>query len=603
MSVCFTFVPRFMNRLNIIILLVFGLSKAIYAQTTVASEVKLDSAYSYQNKKLDSVQRTFHHRTDSLQNAYASPLQGFRAAINRLNHKKDSLARLHQATNGVSRQIDSIERAQAAKLKELNSQIEKAKKETLASINSLNLPPQAQSEINTLTKSINGFGLPRNFFLSSASGIPGLNSSIPGMSNSSMLSIPNNMGISATSIPSLQKLNMNMASLPSLSKMQGSLANPMKELQSASNLQSLEKTVTSDLAQNSEAKALLKQEAQATSMEKSVANMKDPKKVADSLAKTKLVPQINHFAGKEKELQSAMGQISKYKQKYSSVSSLSNLPKRPPNLLKHKPWIERVVPGVNYFILSNNYALVDFNPYVGWRFNPKLTASIGWNERIGFSQGSVHTNEYDRVYGARGAVSYVWAHGFVLRLCPEVMQAYIPAPGSADVKHQASLWNVYWGIRKDFKIYRNVTGYSEAVYTFKQKPGQNIYGDQLSFRLGIEVSLKKKKAKNNLAMVNPSSLKGRAQKPNDSVQIVTRKKLLGVVTITGDTLIPAKYRRIKKFLLGGKLYFIVRKEKRFGALSASGKQIVPATHPVVFSVKLEIINQVRRQNDPKRATK
>src|SRR5258705_6495799 len=163
--------------------------------------------------------------------------------------------------------------------------------------------------------------------------------------------------------------------------------------------------------------------------------MKDAKG-AEALDQQQLQPAVNHFASKEKELQSAMGTISKYKQKYSSVKSLAELPKRAPNPLKDKPWIERVVPGLNYFILSRHYTFVDFNPYVGWRFYSKLTASIGWSERIGISHGNASTSEYDRVYGVRANVSYLWTQGFIFRVSPELMSAYIPTSATPDIKEQ-----------------------------------------------------------------------------------------------------------------------------------------------------------------------
>jgi len=151
-----------------------------------------------------------------------------------------------------------------------------------------------------------------------------------------------------------------------------------------------------------------------------------------------------------------------------------------------------VVPGLNYFILNRHSTFVDFNPYLGWRFNQRLTASVGWSERVGISHGRVSTNPLDRIYGVRGYVSYTWTRGFIFRLSPEVMKAYVPAGGTIDTREQATVFGLFAGIRKDFKIYKGIIGYSEGMYNFKQKPGQNLYGDRLSFRLGIEVKMKKR---------------------------------------------------------------------------------------------------------------
>jgi len=451
---------------------------------------KIDSTLKYQNHKLDSVHKRFVHQTDSLQRAFGGPMNEIHKKINHLNHKKDSLSRLHLPTNSVTHKIDSLEKANAAKLKELNGRIDKVKKETLSAVSTLHLPPEAQNEINALTKNIHGFTVPKNFFQ-----LPGMNlitKGVPGLSGMPFtIKFPSNLGIPTAQIPSLQRLNLNMTQLPSLSKLEGSLGSELKQIQSAASMQSLEKTAMKDLSQNADVKSLLKEETQVKDLEGQLAKAKDAKG-AEALAEKQLAPAINHFAGKEKELQSAMGSISKYKQKYSNVKSLAELPKRAPNPLKDKPWIERVVPGLNYFILSKHSTFVDFNPYLGWRFNPKFTASIGWSERVGISHGNVSTNPYDRVYGIRGNASYSWAHGFIFRVSPEVMKAYVPTGNTLDTKEQATVFGLFGGVRKDFKIYKGVIGYSEGMYNFTQKPGQNLYGDRLSFRLGIEVKIKKK---------------------------------------------------------------------------------------------------------------
>ena len=52
-------------------------------------------------------------------------------------------------------------------------------------------------------------------------------------------------------------------------------------------------------------------------------------------------------------------------------------------------------------------------------------------------------------------------------------------------------------VRKNFKICKGIIGYSEGMYNFTEKSGQNLYDDRLSLRLGIEVKIKKKPKKNS----------------------------------------------------------------------------------------------------------
>jgi hypothetical protein len=81
----------------------------------------------------------------------------------------------------------------------------------------------------------------------------------------------------------------------------------------------------------------------------------------------------------------------------------------------------------------------------------------------------------------------------------------------------------------------------------------------------------------------------------DSFNIVGKEKFFAVVNIKGDTVVPLNYQRIKKFFNDGNLYFIVKKDKRFGALSTSGKEVIPVSHLEATTVKLEIIDRLRKK--------
>ena len=175
------------------------------------------------------------------------------------------------------------------------------------------------------------------------------------------------------------------------------------------------------------------------------------------------------------------------------------------------------------------------------------------------------------------------------------MHDYVPISSTPDTKEQALVLGLFGGVRKDFKIYKGIIGYTEGMYNFIQKPGQNLYGDRLSLRLGIEVKIKKKAKKNNPGMVNPSSIRRKTVALKDSFNIVGKGKLFTVLNIKGDTVVPLKYERIKKFFNDGNLYFIVKKNKRFGALSTSGKEVIPVSHLAATTVKLEIIDRLRKK--------
>src|SRR5882757_2919957 len=96
---------------------VFALANSNAQDSLVQKKLgEVDSTYRYKYKSLDSLQRNFHHRTDSLRKAYATPMNKIQSSINRLNHKKDSLNGIHLQTKGVTHLIDSLQNANTAKL-------------------------------------------------------------------------------------------------------------------------------------------------------------------------------------------------------------------------------------------------------------------------------------------------------------------------------------------------------------------------------------------------------------------------------------------------------------------------------------------------------
>ena len=315
---------------------------------------------------LASLQKNFEHQSDSIQKKFALPLDALDKKINKLQHQKDSLTKLNLPTKDVTHQLDSLNQIQNEKTRELNSSIQNLKKKTLDKVSSLNLPPQAQGEISKLTKSISSYSVPNGFF-------NGINANVSSLHMPS-LNLPSNISIPSLNIPSMQKLDIkNIAQLPSLEKYKSELAQ-VNQLKSKANAQELEKMALKEAGKNiTELKALQGQEGKMADVKSEVENVKSEMgKGKDVKPEQVLQMAVNHFAGKEQQLKAAMDQVSKYKQKYSSVKSLAELPKRPPNPLKGKPWYERTVVGLNYFVMNKDYVMVDFNPYAAWKFTPHL---------------------------------------------------------------------------------------------------------------------------------------------------------------------------------------------------------------------------------------
>jgi hypothetical protein len=222
-----------------IIILLLGATTALRAQDSLAHHTALDS-----------IQSKFNHQSDSIQEKFAAPLNQLNRNINKLHHRKDSLSKLNLPTQSVTRKLDSLQKVQSSKTQELNASIGKLKKESLAKVSSLHLPPQAQGEIDKLSKSISGYSVPANFFQTK---IPGMN--LP-LNKVPSLNLPSNFIISSMSIPSLQKLDIkNMAQLPSLEKYKNELSQ-VTQLKSKANAKELEKLALKEAGQVSGMKEL-----------------------------------------------------------------------------------------------------------------------------------------------------------------------------------------------------------------------------------------------------------------------------------------------------------------------------------------------------------
>jgi hypothetical protein len=204
---------------------------------------------------------------------------------------------------------------------------------------------------------------------------------------------------------------------------------------------------------------------------------------------------VDHFAGKEEQLKAAMEKMSKYKQKYSSVQSIKDLPAKPPNPLKGKPFIERLVPSVTLQVLKRDEWMMDIAPYIGYRFTPRLSVGFGWNSRAQFEEKDRDT----RVQGPRVYGEFKVFKGISGRLEFETMNTFVPAnllPGS-DVGRREWVPAVLAGMKKEYKIYKRLKGTAFMLYNFYNPDYKSPYGDRLNVRFGFEYLIKKKKKKSS----------------------------------------------------------------------------------------------------------
>lgn len=464
--------------------MIFGLSLKLNAQDSLlrAKQEQIDSVLSFKDRTLDSLSQGFKRKLDSINSQTVLAMKSTQIIVDRLNHTRDSLSKLSLPTSRVTGHIDSLKVVQDRIKAAGRSKVEQTRKETSQRLGSLQLPPGSESEVNRLAGGI-------LTYIPSGNMMPRI--------DAGSLGIPSGIPANTSYSPNIPNKELQIK-IPSIQSYQTKLQAQLKEanaIKSKANLGELEKIGTSKLSGVKEVSSLKGGQEKMDEMTKELAKAKE----LDAGSSVKeATAQVDHFKGQGDKLKASMGSVSQYKQKYKSLKSIYEIPKQKRNELKGAPWIERFVPGLNFFVQNNGHVLVDLNPYAGWRFNQHLMLSLGWNERIGIEHGHVGTKPTERFYGPRASASYFWKHGFTFRLVPELMSAYTPYPSNTNSPSQTEdgsrnwQWGIFAGIRKDFKIYRSVHGYSEILYNFLRYPGHNVYGDVVSFRLGIELNFKKK---------------------------------------------------------------------------------------------------------------
>ena len=449
--------------------------------------LKSDTLLTNKIKKADSVALAFQSKADSLQLGYQKQINNLSATRNKLQQKIDSLNNLKVPTQKLTQQLDSLNQLQTQKLNEDNTKINNLKTKATRSLNEINLPQELQGPVNNLKQSINVFALPGT----NTNNLAINNLDLPNQTNSQLPTLTDQIKLD----PNLKNFSSELSQLNGFGNNLGTYAEDVKQLTQGNlnEIKSVDKLIENKVAgiegmeQLQEGKALIEK---AKPDSAALANM----------AKEVVQEQIlnaaqDHFAGKEAVLQQAMDKMSKLKSKYSEVQSLADLPKKLPNPLKGKPFIERLVPGITLQFQKSQYFLLDINPSLQYKIRPRLSAGAGWNERLPFD-GWRTTGTHERIYGPRAIVQFKWTKGISFTLQPETMNTTIPPLLASrmgyDPFDRRWITSIFAGIKKEFTVYKKLKGNSELLYNFRDKNGMSPYADKVNVRVGFEWQMKKR---------------------------------------------------------------------------------------------------------------
>jgi len=459
----------------------------------------LKKVYKQKLSVIDSVNTSFHTKTDSVQHALQGKLSNLNSVGSGLEHKIDSLKSLNLPTEKYTHKLDSVNQVREKTIADANKKIQSLKAQTTDKLKTVQLPPELQSKVGNVTKNIDGFKLPtQEMNLSSVdnslSKIGDVNLSSKSLGEVGKLPEMNGMG------NELKDLQGNMKDV---TKVTGEVGAYQKDIQSVTSgnlneVKALPKTLETKAADISGIGGLQGETKALDQYKDQLGKVQNPDAMKKEAVQQVQQAAIDHFAGKEQVLQQAMDKMAKYKKKYSSLQSLSEVGKRRPNEMHGKPLVERLLPGFGFQVLRKKSDVqVDLNPFIGYRLSGRLTSGIGWNHRITYNDkhNRLQTGGHSRAFGPRMYSEFNLFKGFFPRFELEAINTLVPTPGSPYTAYEQKrewVWSAFMGMKKNYRFLKHVNGYTAIMVNLYNPLHKSPYGDIVNMRIGFEFPMKKK---------------------------------------------------------------------------------------------------------------
>jgi hypothetical protein len=404
-------------------------------------------------------------------------------SVSAINKKIDSIINLNLSTDGEYRKLDSTRNWKNAEFKSISQKSENLKRATQEKLKAADFPPALEPRVRELKSTIDELDIATSSSqLSPHDYSNGINITEPWKEDN-----PLTNGILdplVTQTPTLiEPDGLPQLPLPSLPA----------DLEAASNLveqQVVSLEVLSDMQDEI---------GQAEGLSQMAGNLGDNDSAKKLLLQEVRKQAVNHFAGKEEHLQRAMETLTKFKKTYSSLQELSDASKKRKNEMNGKPFIERIVPGINFQVTKeSDLVFVDFNPYVGYRITGRMTASVGWNQRVGYDMAGEMFTQDRRIVGPRTFGEFKLGKGFSPRAEIEIMNTIVTPltqgpsldPGTRDW-----VWGVLVGLKKEYIITKHLKGTATVMARLFDPHHKSPYADVVNVRFGFELMMKKKESK------------------------------------------------------------------------------------------------------------
>ena len=439
--------------------------------------IQPDSTVTAKLNQLDSIRQETETDYLRFKSQYDSINQTAGETRSKLQSKIDSLTALNLPTLGLSQKLDSAGEANSSKLKELESKWEDTKSKHTSGIAELNLPPpwdQGQQSLMAATSKLN-IELP----------IPEAN--LPSLSLDQRLNL--NVDLPGVENP-LGDIDVNT---PNLSNMKPKELNQLEGY--AQDVKAIKEGKVDEVIDNQLQNVEGAAELQAQQNQMDMPSLDEAKAKQQYLQMAKQAA-MEHFAGRFDQVDNAMNSMSKLKKKYPSVQSIKNLPKRKPNEMRDKPFVERLVPAFNLQLMQRHVWMLDVNPSLGYRINQHFCSGIGWVQRWGYNLDGHKYAYEERMYGPRVYGGYELKQGFAIKLEADYVNALVRTLFGDPIGRE---WvgNLKAGLKKGYRISKKINGNIQALYNLIDPEKRSPY-PRFNVRVGFDFGLKKKARGNSV---------------------------------------------------------------------------------------------------------
>ena len=446
---------------------------------------------SYRHKiadKSDPIYDVLNKRTDSLRSGYERNVRKLDVLSLTLRKELDSLTNHGLQGSQVAEKLDSLTKHHEDLKVRFEKKLQDMKNQLLSKITDLNLPPEVAEMLRATTDDVK---------ITSLTNLPLRTPSLDSFTNP-VAAFNRKEEFKDPTLLSSSDIADNVRNLDITEELGD--ASQLKDApiptDNISDVEALSKAAEEKATDISGIKEIEKQTESLNQYKDAISKPSNQDSIKEmAIAQLRQVA-VNHFAGKEQVLQEAMETMSKYKKKYTSVVSISELPKKRPNEMRGKPFIERIIPGIAMQIhKQGDDFMVDFNAYAAYRFTRKMNGGIGWNQRGAYNMNYNGLNANVRIFGPRVFGEYNLWKGFFHRAELELMNTNLPpvTRGSTpDPLHREWVWGAFVGLKKEYRIIRNIKGTAMVMTRLFNPDNKSPYADVLNVRFGFEFPVKKK---------------------------------------------------------------------------------------------------------------